>query len=490
MTSRLALLALLVGCVPKAGTTTAAVSATPTPVEAAPAPAPVDAPVTPASPVGATDPAALTGAAVEPPSAAESRPRAVARQVNEAAAMLTTGDQSRAQRALEVLQAQVTENPDVAAIHYNIGVAHQILGQEAEARRAWTRATEVDPTFAKAWLNLGVISMSAGRTDLALASFQAGSRYAPDSVDLRVATISGLRQLRRFDEAIAEAKAALGINSKAIPVYNELALVYLDTKQFDLARFTLQKAQNDIDGAKGNARLYAVLGEVYYRLDYSGDAVQSFQKALELDPYQLPALLYLAGYHMDNRSWTDATPLLERAAKIVPKDGGVQLNLGISYRGEGRFEDAKKAYLEALRLSPSNPEPHRNLGVLYGDYMKAYDAALQSIEDYRRAGGKPADEIDAWVASIKKEQKKVEDKRRRDDERLKREQDERKKEDEAAIVPAAPAPDQTPVTPPAPGQPAPVPAPSPDPGGAPAPTPAPAPQPEPAGDGSQDPWGG
>ncbi len=481
MTSRLVLLALLVGCVPKAkppeSSGEAAAQTAPSETPAAPTSS-VPEPTMEAS-APTLDPAVgTTGAAVAPPSAAASRKDAVSRKVNDAAAMLTAGDESRARRALELLQSEATENPDVAAIHYNMGVAYERLGQEAEARRAWTRTTEVDPTFAKAWLNLGVMSMTAGRADLALASFQAGSRYAPESIDLRVATISGLRQLKRFDEAIAEAKAALLINSKAIPVYNELALVYLDTRQFDLARFTLEKAQNDIDGAKGNARLYAVLGEVYYRLGYTGDALQSFQKALELDPYQLPALMYLSGYHMDNRSWTDATPLLERAMRIVPKDAGVQLNLGISYRGEGRFEDAKKAYLEALRLSPADPEPHRNLGVLYGDYMKAYDAALQSIEDYRRAGGKPADEIDAWVASIKKEQKRVEDKRRRDEERKKREEEESRKASEPVTPVFAPettpAPDATPVPEPAP-----------------APTPAPgaAPDPAPAG-GSNDPWGG
>lgn len=460
-TSPLLLVVLAAACVPKAAVSTVGVEPTPSTTDRPAAPPGMSEPSAPGEPAPGTDPSATSGTAVAPPSDS-TRKSVVARKVNDAVSLLTSEDESRAKRALEILQSEVTENPDVAAIHYNLGVAHQRLGQESEARRAWTRATEVDPTFAKAWINLGVLSMAAGRADLALASFQAGTRYAPESVDLRVATISALRQLKRFDDAIAEAKAALAINSKAIPVYNELALVYLDTRQFDLARFTLQKAQNDIDGAKGNARLYAVLGEVYYRLDYTGDALLSFQKALELDPYQLPALLYLAGYYMDNRSWTDATPLLERAVRIAPKDGGVQLNLGISYRGEGRFEDAKRAYLEALRFSPADPEPYRNLGVLYGDYIKAYDSALQSIEDYRRAGGKPPEEIDAWVASIKKEQKRVEDKRRRDDERAKNDEAERKREDE------------------------PVPEPAPEP----APTPAATPEPAPAPDGGAAPWGG
>lgn len=433
MTSRLALLALLVGCAPKTGTTTSPVPTTSVAApEAAPA-APASVATPEATPAPAAGPTETTGTAVATPATAPAiqiaQKDGVARRVNDAAAMLTTGDASRAQRAIEILQGELADNPQVAAIHYNIGVAHQLLGQEAEARRAWTRATEVDPTFAKAWHNLGVANAAGGRLDLALASFQAGTRYNPNSIDLRVASIAALRQLKRYDEAIAEAKAALFINSKAIPIYNDLAMVYLDTNRYDLARFTLEKALADIDGAKGNARLHAVLGEVYYRLGYTGDAVQSFQKSLELDPYQLPALLYLAGYHMDNRSWTDATPLLERAMKVAPNDAGIQLNLGICYRGEGRFEDAKRAYNEALRLRPKDPEPYRNLAVLYGDYMKAYDAALQSIEDYRRAGGGPASELDAWIASIKKEQERIEKQRLREERQRKEAEEARKKEE-------------------------------------------------------------
>ncbi len=469
MTSRLLFLALLGACTPKPVAPAAVIDVVPTPpvtqpVEPEPAPAP--APETTGT---ATAPPAA------PPAAVVVRDDALTRQVNEAVAMLTTGDPTRAQRAIELLQGQLAANPDVAAIHYNIGVAHQLMGQEAEARRSWTRATEVDPTFAKSWVNLGALSAATGRVDLALASYQAGTRYNPQSIDLRVATIGALRQLRRFDEAIAEAKAALFINSKAIPIYNDLAMVYLDTNRYDLARFTLQKALVDIEGAKGNARLHAVLGEVYYRLGYTADAVQSFQRSLELDPFQLPALLYLAGYYMDNRSWTDATPLLERALKVAPGDAGIFLNLGISYRGEGRFEEARKSYTEALRLRPTDPEPYRNLAVLYGDYMKAYDSALQSIEDYRRAGGGPAAELDGWIASIRKEQERIEKQRQRE-ERQRKDDEARRAQEESALIPAAPEAPPAPFGDPAP-QPTPAPQPAPEPAPAPAPSPDPAPSP-------------
>lgn len=470
MTARLlpALALLLAACPKPAATTATAAGAPAAEVPAAP-------PAEPAPAAPASDPASPEGAAVAPATIAEPSstatelgiPGDARRRFEDAVAMLTTGDAGRARHAVDILKTLAADYPDKAIVQYNLGLAHHLAGQTNEARAAWTRCTQVDATFAKAWLNLGVLSAREGRPDVALASFQAGIRGAPDNLDLRVATIGVLREMRRHDEALREAKAALAINAKAIAVYNHLALVYLDTNQLDLAKFILQKALADIDGAKGNAQVHAVLGEVYNRQGYGGDAIASFKKALELDPFQISALQYLANYHLDNRNFADAVPLLERATGIAPQDAGIKISLGIAYRGEGRLEDAKHAYQEALRLNPKDPEPHRNLAVLYGDYMKAYDAAVQAIEDYRKAGGGKAEELDAWVASIRKEQKKIEDRKRRDEER-KRKEEEARRAAETAGQAAQPGTEAQPDGAAAPAQPAPAPAPA-QPAGAPAP---------------------
>lgn len=439
------LLALaLVGCGPKtppATNPTAGVPTEPTPVAAAPAtPAATPAPAAvPAEAPAAPKPAEPVGPDPGGKMAANDR-----RVLNDAVAMLTTQDPSKAQEALGRLQGLAGNYPDVAVVHYNMGLAYYFMGQPDQARKSWLRSTEIDPAYAKGWLNLGNLSAIEKRTDMALASYQAGLRYAPDDLDLHVAAIGALRQLKRYDDAIAEAKTALRINSKAINVYNQLALVYIDTKQYDLARFVLEKAKVDIQGAEQNAQLLAAMGEVYLRLGYPGDALASFKKALDIDPFQLAALQFLANYYLDNHSFDDATPLWERVCGRLPMEAGPRVNLGISYRGQKRYEDAKRAYEEALRLDPRNPEPLRNLAVLYGDHMKAYDAAVQAIEDYRKAGGGPTAELDAWITSLRKEQKKADDKRRREEEKRKREEAEKAKAVEPAPAPPpeAPAPAQ------------------------------------------------
>ncbi len=486
------LLWLALACAPKevgpatpVSTTTAPPpSAAPT-TEAAPppsAPAPSTVSPSPTDPAATATPASDPASAAAPQGAAWDEPTGGAeKQLSDAVAMLTTGDASRARGALELLKPLTAQYPDRAEIPYNIGVAHNILGDDTEARRSWLRATEVDPSFARAWLNLAALSARKGQHEAALASLQAGIRQNPKDVDLRVAAIATQRQLRRYSEAVSEAKSALKVNSKAIEVYNQLALVYIDTGQTDLAKFMCYKAMEAVEGADQNAQLQSNFGQIYLKDGYPGDAIAAFRKALEIDPNQLSSLQFLAGYYLDNRNYSDAIPLLERIVGLLPEAGGARTNLGIAYRGDGRFEDAIKAYNEALRLDPGSAEPHRNLAVLYSDYMKAYDAAVNEVEAWRRYGGNSA-EADAWIAQIRKDQEKAEKKR-------KKEEDARRKqaEEEAALA-APPPPEPAPEPVPAP---APEPAPTPAPEVAPEPVPTPTPgESSPAPGGSDSPWGG
>ncbi len=477
------LLLAALACIPKTPAPIAAPVPEPVPaaapVAAAPAPPPEPVTVPSVEVPSAWDPAAT--ASTTPASAPEA---GVDRTISDAAAMLTTQDAGRARAALDMLKPLTGQYPDRVEIPYNIGLAHHILGDDTEARRSWLRATEVEPGFAKPWLNLGALSARRGQMEAALSSFQAGIRQAPKDVSLRVAAIDAHRVLKRYKDAEAEAKAALLIDSRAIEIYNALTAVYLESGQLALARFMSLKAEEVVAGAERNAELQANLGQIHLRGGFPGSAIESFKKALELDPNQVSAIAFLSGYYLDNRNYRDAIPLLERMMGLFPERAGPRINVAIAYRGEKRYEDAIRMYNDALRMEPSNPEPHRNLAVLYGDYMKSWDTAIEEIEAYRRAGGGPATELDLWIAQLIKDKEKALKRQRKDEEERKR----REAEDAAKEAPPPPpepaplpAPEPTPVPAPAPA-PEPAPAPAPE-GWTPAPEPTPAPTPEPA------PWG-
>ena len=95
-------------------------------------------------------------------------PELIEERVNAAAASLTTGQESDATQALSVLQELSVEAPDLAEIPYNMGVAHEILGNNTEARKRYLRATDIDPGLGEAWLNLGALAEREGDLNRAL----------------------------------------------------------------------------------------------------------------------------------------------------------------------------------------------------------------------------------------------------------------------------------------------------------------------------------
>lgn len=377
-----------------------------------------------------TDQPVAEGEGSLPPApSADLGPDRVSKVLAKSAQTLAAGDPTSARQVVEDLKALSSAAPDSAEIPFNIGVAYEILGDETNARKSYLRATDIDPSLGAAWLNLGAMSEAKGELDRALQSYEAGLRFDPNNGDLVVGVISILRKQGRYPLAVEQAQKALGMNSKNVNIYNNLGLIYLAQGQHDLASFVYQKALNSIEGAGSNAFLHANLGKVYLAKKQAFLARQELTEALRLDPNLIPAMVDLASMNMDDRNWTDAVALLEGARNLAPNDAAIYLNLGVCYRGQGRFEESLAAYRKALELDGNNPDPYLNIAVLQGDYMRSYDASLASIDRYLAAGGKNSALASQWRTELQaakvKYEAELDRKRKRDERDSKRKEEER-----------------------------------------------------------------
>ncbi len=376
-----------------------------TPVSTAPEPATPEAPK-PDEPKPDEPKPTETAAAADPSQLTPDE-----RSINDAVALLEKGDAGARAKAESLLQGVTKKNPDLAFAWFNLGVAAYQGGNMDKARDLFETAADKDPKFGAPYLYMGVIDEKSSGRDAAIATWRTGVTHDPENIDLRVALIGALRDGGRIDDAIAEAKAALKVNSNSIGVYNNLGLIYMEKGDLDLAKFVFLKAR-DVPGGDTNVYLRTNLGRILYLQGENSGALFNFQEAVKLDPEFLPALVYLAEMYQSDRNYTDMVPLLETAAKKAPEDHGVQMNLGIAYRGVGRYPEAKVAYETALKLEPTNPNPYFNLGILYGDYLKTpegvkmYDEALEAFGTYVTMGGKERDLAKTYIESVEKDKKK------------------------------------------------------------------------------------
>jgi Flp pilus assembly protein TadD len=365
------------------------------------------------------------------PAALTEEQKAIARRekAKEATALLTTGKFEDARRAQSLLEELKAELPESAELAYNLGLAHEQLGNRAMAEQAYRSATQLDPELGAAWLKLGSLAEGNGDPSWALTVYGQGMRAAPTDMDLHVARIGVLVRQGRLADAEAAAKEALAINANAQSIYSNLALIYIKQGKLELGKFIINRAFAKVDGAENNAHLHAYLGRIFYLEDHPFAARDAYEKALELDPELLDAMLFLSEVHLDNRAYGAMVPLLEKAVAVDPDDPAIHMNLGIGYRGLGRFEEAEQEYRKVIELLPGRSEPYLNLVILYGDHQKKYDEAMQLLEQYKGMAGADPAIAEAWALQYEKEKEKaarLEARRQRAEERRKKREEEQR----------------------------------------------------------------
>ena len=93
------------------------------------------------------------------------------------------------------------------------------------------------------------------------------------------------------------------------------------------------------------------------------EALAAYRRALEIDPYLVPALINLANLHYARHEVAEAQALYERAVALEPDVFEAHFNLGNIFHDLGIYPRAQACYREALRLNPGYAEAHFYLAV-------------------------------------------------------------------------------------------------------------------------------
>jgi tetratricopeptide (TPR) repeat protein len=100
----------------------------------------------------------------------------------------------------------------------------------------------------------------------------------------------------------------------------------------------------------------------------------------------------------DNKT---AEEYLTRALDIDLGHPVANNELGLIYRKSGRFEDARKAYENALVVHPDYLPARKNLGILCEIYLRDLNCALEQFEQYQQYV--PDDKtINIWVTDLRR----------------------------------------------------------------------------------------
>jgi tetratricopeptide (TPR) repeat protein len=135
-----------------------------------------------------------------------------------------------------------------------------------------------------------------------------------------------------------------------------------------LKRPTGRQADRDVvapvTSSQGLAEEYFLKGSAL-DVDESRHAAAAtwYRKALEIDPYLVPALINLANIHYGRDELAEAQALYERAIGLDPDFFEAHFNLGNIYHDLGRFQEAAGCYRTALELNARYADAHFYLAI-------------------------------------------------------------------------------------------------------------------------------
>jgi tetratricopeptide (TPR) repeat protein len=125
----------------------------------------------------------------------------------------------------------------------------------------------------------------------------------------------------------------------------------------------------------------------YFNIGDEKTASQYWDKSFKIKPQQLKEkslnyYLNLGILYMEQKKWLEAANVFQTALSMNPKHHKIWTTLGSIYTHTGSFQNAEKAFREALKLSKDSEVragAYLGLVIIY-NYTKKPDLALECIE--------------------------------------------------------------------------------------------------------------
>jgi len=264
-----------------------------------------------------------------------------------------------------------------------------LLRQGAEAMRAgnasaaeadYQKATAAAPTFAPAWLDLGLAQLKEGKLTDAIASMQKSIAIDPSTRGAHLFLGIADYQTHHIDDAVANLEEAVRLDGSNPQAQMWLGIVELNTDHPDQAVGPLDRA------AELAPTDVSILD---YRVQaHMAVARESYTRIYQLDPGSWRLHRLNAQIDAQAQQHAQAIDEYQQAIRIAPKQADLYEGLGWEYRATGQLSLAEKAFDEQLHLTPGNPIAMYNRASVQVDAGQAAEA-IPMLEQVVKLYGRP-----------------------------------------------------------------------------------------------------
>lgn len=193
-------------------------------------------------------------------------------------------ERGKIDKARDILNKLEKRNPRNHMVMYGLGAVYAVEGQNDDAIRYFTRATEIFPYFIQAYYNLGVaykknfdVKNSVESMEKVIEIGDADNevvQQAKDLIDFYRSTILKISNISLEDFLTSQEKF-------------DAAFSHMEKGQWEKAIFGFKEC---LEIVKSHPQSYGNLGICYAQLGQKSKALAALDKALEIDPNYEPAI--------------------------------------------------------------------------------------------------------------------------------------------------------------------------------------------------------
>jgi tetratricopeptide (TPR) repeat protein len=358
-------------------------------------------------------------------------------------------DEKNPNDAVEAFEHGLKIAPGSTKTRNNLGNVYMAARRPDLAEKEFRTVLRTEPTNRDANYNLGLLLLGKGAPGDAIAYFE---HVHPTNVATQFNLIHAYLASNRTAEGLRLADELSAENKNDIQVHFSLGIMLASVKQYKAAQLELEKADalqpgtfeilynlgqtclRSGDNSKAELVLNRALklkpesvetlylaAQAYSNESRPLDALDLLVRAHKLAPENTDVIFLMARVSMSQNYFEDAIPLLESGLAIAPQRSDLMAALGesyvmadkiskaiaefekliavdpsarsyaflgVAYRHLGRFDDARRAFQEGLKLDPDNSACLYNLGAIaarQGDPVLAetlLQKALHSSPDF------------------------------------------------------------------------------------------------------------
>jgi tetratricopeptide (TPR) repeat protein len=248
--------------------------------------------------------------------------------------------------AIEEFRKATQSDPNFPEAFLDLGQVYLETRDYAKAAAALNHALELDPELIPAHLQLGYTLLAEGYAEQAIPHLQRANSVGA----LGIAFIS----TGHYQEAIANLSAALAQRPGDPDI-----LYYLARASGLLSK---QTADQLLSAHPESARAHQSMGENYYVLRQMPQAEKELEAALKDRP-DLPGLhLELGLVYAGAAQWPKAEDAFRTETKLQPGSAEAAYRLGSALLQQGKHKEARLELQRADKLQPDMPETLYSLG--------------------------------------------------------------------------------------------------------------------------------